>query len=101
MLNNDDDGDAHISHVPIVLHRRKPLLYGQKTKDRACFYSKQMVTNPGKEGMLPERYFDKKHTWIADVCSCSNSFLGLWGNRGLNAGKCYRLSRCLITTIFD
>jgi len=44
----------------------KPLLYGQKTKDRACFYSKQMVTNPGKEGMLPERYFDKKHTWIAD-----------------------------------
>lgn len=44
----------------------KPLLYGQKTKDRACYYSKQMITNPGKNGMLPDRYFDKKHTWIAD-----------------------------------
>lgn len=44
----------------------KPLVYQAKAKDRSCYYSKQMVTNPGKQGGLPDRYFEKKHTWVMD-----------------------------------
>eukprot|EP00238_Polyblepharides_amylifera_P000884 CAMPEP_0196571640 /NCGR_PEP_ID=MMETSP1081-20130531/1787_1 /TAXON_ID=36882 /ORGANISM="Pyramimonas amylifera, Strain CCMP720" /LENGTH=245 /DNA_ID=CAMNT_0041888661 /DNA_START=152 /DNA_END=889 /DNA_ORIENTATION=- len=44
----------------------KPLLYGVRQKERSTFGGKQMMTNPGKQGELPERYFDKKFTWISD-----------------------------------
>lgn len=44
----------------------KPLMYGQKEKDRACYQGKQMTTNPGKHGAVPEVYFDKKFPWISD-----------------------------------
>lgn len=44
----------------------KPLMYGQKEKDRSCYGGKQMQTNPAKDGRLPDTYFDKKYTWISD-----------------------------------
>ena len=43
-------------------------MYGQKEKDRSCYGGKQMQTNPAKDGRLPDTYFDKKYTWISDVC---------------------------------
>eukprot|EP00959_Pyramimonas_sp_CCMP1952_P022035 463224-Pyramimonas_sp.AAC.1 len=53
---------------------RKPLMYGQKEKDRSCYGGKQMMTNPAKDGRLPDTYFDKKYSWISYVCSITSSF---------------------------
>ncbi|KAK3248349.1 hypothetical protein CYMTET_11135 [Cymbomonas tetramitiformis] len=50
----------------------KPLVYGQRAKDRSCYGGKQLLTNPPKAGHGPDVYFDaftekgKKWSWISD-----------------------------------
>mmetsp|Transcript_4366 Transcript_4366/g.5851 ORF Transcript_4366/g.5851 Transcript_4366/m.5851 type:complete len:243 (-) Transcript_4366:837-1565(-) len=44
----------------------KPNPYGLKAKARSAFGGKQMLTNPIKEGRMPDIYFDKKFAWVSD-----------------------------------